>query len=179
MRTRITGNIIFFIFILTGFAFQGFAQQTFNFAVIDSQKAFESSVEGKKAIALLREKEQKIKDELAKLDNKSQALETKLNTQKLTLSFEAQQQLALDLDSIRTKHRRLEEDSTKEFRQLQFRLFSKVSSEVLPIIENIAKEKGLSIVFDLSTTGVAYVHPNFDITEEVIKRYNASKIPKK
>lgn len=179
MRRIISGNILLFVLLLMVLLFQGFAQQSFKVAVIDSQKTFESSVEGKKALNLLREKEQKIKDELAKLDSQARALETKLNTQKLTLSFEAQQQLALDLESIRTKRRRVEEDSTKEFRQLQFRLISKVRSEVLPIIENVAKEKGFAIVFDLSATGVAYFHPDFDLTEEVIKRYNASQATKK
>jgi len=65
-------------------------------------------------------------------------LETKLNTQRLTLSFEAQQQL-------------------------------------LPIIENIAKKREFSLVLDLTSSGVVYFNPAFDITDEVIKRYNAKK----
>ena len=42
-----------------------------------------------------------------------------------------------------------------------------------------AKEKGFAIVFDLSGSSVAYFNKEFDITEEVIKRYNASKPEKK
>ncbi len=175
MRKKFIASFFLFIFIQLAFIFQGFAQQTFKVAVIDSQKAFEGSVEGKKTIVQLREKEQKIRLELSNINNEIQALEKKLNTQKFTLSLEAQQQLALDRDMLRTKYKRYEEDSTKEFRQLQFRLYSKIRSEVLPIIENTAKEKGFSIVFDLSMTGVAYVHPDFDITQEVIRKYNASK----
>ena len=52
---------------------------------------------------------------------------------------------------------------------------SRFKEEVLPIIETVAKEKGFSLVLDLSTTGVAYFDKAIDITDEVVKRYNASK----
>jgi outer membrane protein len=47
--------------------------------------------------------------------------------------------------------------------------------EVLPIIETVAKERGFKLVLDLSISGVAYFDNTLDITDEVIKRYDASK----
>lgn len=179
MRRRIKVSIFLFIFLTACLTFQSFAQQVFKVAVIDSTKTFDSSVEGKKALAQLKDKEQKIRTELFNLSSEIQTLEKKLDTQKFTLSIEAQQQVALDIDRLKTRYKRYEEDSTKEFRQLQFRLYSKVRAEVIPIIESVAKEMGFSIVFDLSATGVAYAHPDFDITQEVIRRYDASKASKK
>lgn len=179
MTRRIKEGIVLFVFIITCFISQSFAQQVSKVAVIDSQMTFENSVEGKKALVQLREREEKIRTELFSLNSEIQALEKKLDTQKFTLSLETQQQIALDIDRLKTKYKRYKEDSTKEFRQLQFRLYRKITAEVMPIIEGVAKEMGFSIVFDLSATGVAYVHPDFDITQEVIRRYNASNPPKK
>jgi len=175
MRKK-SGNTILFIFVLTVFISQGTAQQLFKAAVVDSQKTLQNSKEGQKAIALLQEKEQKINSELANLDKKIQDLDTKLKTQRLVMTFEAQEQLSFDLDNLRTKRKRVAEDSLKEWQRLQFKLFDKIREEVNPIIENVAKEKGFSLVLDLASNSVVYFSLSVDITDEVIKRYDASKI---
>ena len=172
-------NISLIILLLMAFVFHGFAQKSFRVAVISSEKVLQNSEEGKKAVAQLLEKEQKINNELASINKRVGSLESKLQTQKLILSFEARQQLALDLDRLRTKRKRVKEDSTKNYQQLQFRLFSKIWNEVLPIIGTVAKEKEFSLVLDITSRGVVYFDPAFDITNEVIKRYNASKATKK
>jgi Skp family chaperone for outer membrane proteins len=102
-------------------------------------------------------------------------LELKLSSQKLVLSIEARQQMAYDLEQLRTKRERAEEDYTKEYRQLEFSLVSKIRNEVFPIIETVAKEKNFRLVLDLSVTGAAYVDPVIDITDEVIQKYDEVK----
>lgn len=168
-----------FISFLTILICQGFSQQSSYVAVIDPIKALESSVEGKKAMVLLFEKEQQIKKNLTELDSQVQDIEKRLRTQKLTLSLEAEQKLKLSLDSLITKRKRYEEDALKEYNQLKFELFTKFRDEILPIIANVAKEKGFHLVLDLSLGGVAYFSPEFDITEEVVRRYDISKAEKK
>jgi len=170
------GFIILFIFVLTVFVSQGAAQQLFKAAVVDSQKTFQNSKEGQKAIVLLQEKELEINNELANLDKKIQDLDAKLKTQRLVMTFEAQEQLSFDLDNLRTKRKRFAEDSLKEWQRLQFKLFDKIREEVNPIIETVAKEKGFSLVLELSSNSVVYFSLSVDITDEVIKRYDASKL---
>ena len=175
---RKPGNIVLFIFILMIFVSQCFAEQVFKAAVVNSQKALQNSMEGKKAIKLLQEKEQNINNKLANIDKRIQDMDTKLKTQRLTLTFETQEKLSFDLDNLRTERKRIAEDSVKEWQRLQLRLYTKIREEVSPIIENIAKEKGYSLVFDLSSNAVAYFSLSVDITDEVIKRYDASKVTK-
>jgi outer membrane protein len=170
------GIIILFIFVLAVFVSQGAAQQLTKVAVVDSQKTLQNSKEGKKAIALLQEKEQEINNELANLDKKIQDLDAKLQTQRLVMTFEAQEQLSFELDNLRTKRKRTAEDSLKEWQRLQFKLFNNIREEVNPIVANVAKEKGFSLVLDLSSNSVAYFSLSVDITDEVIKRYDASKM---
>jgi len=160
---------------LAGFVSVGFAQGTFEIGVIDSSKLMQTSAEGKKAMFTLKQKDQQIADELTKLDNRTKELELKLSSQKLVLSLEAQQQMAYDLEQLRTRRKRAEEDYTKEYRQLEFSLVTKIRNEVFPIIETVAKEKNFRLVLDLSVTGAAYVDPAIDITDEVIQRYDQAK----
>ena len=170
-------HMIFWIVLLTGFVSMGLAQETFEIGVINSAKVMQTSAEGKKAMFTLKQKEQQINKELTKIDNQAKELELKLSSQKLVLSLEAQQQIAYDLEQLQTKKERAEEDYTKKYKQLEFSLVTKIRNDVFPIIESVAKEKNFRLVLDLSVTGVAYVDPVIDITDEVIQRYDASCFP--
>lgn len=169
-------SLVVFIAVLASLSF---AQQAAKIGVINSQNVLENSAEGKRVIAQLQDKDNKIQGELAKLDDDIRALETRLNTQRLTLSEESILQLSSDLDRKRTDRKRRAEDSFKELQALQMRLFNRVQSELLPIIEQIGKDQGFDIIFDLSKSGSVYFNPTLDVTDEVIKKYDASKSGKK
>jgi len=155
------------------------AQQAPRIAAVDLQRTFESSAEGRTVIIQLRQKEQTIIGELDKFDKQILSLETKLKTQRLTLTEEAQQKLGFELETAKLQRKRVEEDSTKEFQRLQFSLISKLRNEVLAVIEGYAKEQQISLVFDLTAPSVAlFCEPGLDITAEIIRRYDASKTTK-
>jgi len=155
------------------------SQQPGKLGLINSQKAFETSNEGKKAISQLLDKEQKIRNDIAKLDGQIQSLETKYNTQKLTLAAETIIQMEVEINRKMTERKRYEEDATKDYQQLRANLFNRIKNEMVPIIQTTAREKGLDIVMDMVESGVVYFSPSVDITDEVIKKYNAAKVPAK
>mgnify|MGYP001072359568 CR=1 FL=1 len=163
------------VFILAMLVSPVFSQQVSKIGVVNSQEVLEKSSEGKKVIARLQERDKKNQADLAKLDDDIRQLETRLNTQRLTLADEALMQMNSDLAKKRTDRQRLGEDSNRDIQELQFRLFNKVQSELIPIIEQLGKEKGFDMIFDLAKSGAVYFNPVVDITEEVIKRYDASK----
>jgi len=169
---RKLGRFIVFSIIFTACVSLGLAQEIFDVGVIDSSKVIQTSAEGKKAMFTLKQKEQQIIDGLAKIDKQVKELKSKLDAQKLLLTPESQQQIVFDMEQLRTKRKRAEEDYAKEYKQLEFSLVSKIRNEVFPIIEIVAKEKNFRLVLDLSVTGAAYVDPVIDITEEVIQRYD-------
>ncbi len=125
-----------------------YAQQPIKIGVVNSQQVLQQSVEGKNAISRLEAKRKSNQDKLAKLDEEIRQLQTKLNTQRLTLTNEAILQLSSDLDKKQTERKRFAEDSVRELQDLQMRLFNRVQGELLPIIEQIGKEKNLDIIFD-------------------------------
>jgi len=153
----------------------GYAQQTPRIGIVNSQEVLEKSSEGKKVIARLQDKDKQTQASLAKLDDEIRQLETKLNTQRLTLTEEAALQMSTDLDKKRTDRKRLGEDATRELQELQFRLFNKVQSELLTILEAIGRERNFDIIFDLAKSGAVYFSPVINITDEVVRRYDASK----
>ncbi|MCI4445437.1 MAG: OmpH family outer membrane protein [Candidatus Aminicenantes bacterium] len=151
------------------------AQNPTRVAIINSQKAFDQSAEGKKAVAILQEKEDQIKAELKKRNEEIQTLKDKLTGQKLTLSQEALNQLQQEIDRQEAARKKYEQDSSQEFEQFKSQLIKKIRDEMLAIVDDLVKERGYDLVFDLSTSGLVHYNPALDITDEVIKRYDASK----
>jgi len=179
MRWKSTRVSSLLILCVVGLFSLGLAQQTAKIGVVNSQLILEKSEEGKKAIARLQELDRTQQGKLNKLDEDIRQLETKLNTQRLTLTNEAIIQLTSDIDRKRTDRKRQAEDAMRELQDLRLKLFQKVQNELLPIIEGIGKEKNLELILDLGNSGAIYFNPTIDLTEEVIRRYNASKATKK
>ena len=132
-------------------------------------------MEGKKVMAQIQDRDKKNQDKLAKLDEEIRNLETRINTQRLTLTQEALMNMTSDLEKKRTERKRFAEDSLKEMQEFTARLFQRVQNELLPIIEQVGKDKGMDLIFDLARSGAIYFNPATDLTQEVITRYNASK----
>ncbi len=171
--------VILLVTVMLGFNLAAHAQQTIKIGVINSQEILEKSAEGKKAIAQLEEKNRKIQQDLAKLDDQIRQLESRLSTQQLTMTQEAILSLSADLDRKRTERQRMAEDAQKDMQELTQRLYMRIQSEVMPIINKLGQEKGLDLILDLREAGVLYFSPAVDLTQEVIKRYDASKAPAK
>jgi outer membrane protein len=152
-----------------------YAQQISKIAIINSQKAFETSAEGKKALTQLTDRENKIKTDLQKMDDAIRLLDNRLNTGRLTMTNEALIALQADIEKKTTERKRYEEDAARDAQQLSGNLIQKIRVEMVTIIENLAKERGLELVLDTATSGVVTASPTIDITDEVVRRYDQSR----
>ncbi len=156
----------------------GFAQEQLKIGVVDSNEVLEKSTEGKKVVAQLQSKDSKAQADIAKLDEDIRLLETRLNTQRLTLTQEAMRNIQADLDRKRTERTRFAEDQVREITDMTNTLFGRIQTELRPIIEAVGKEKNLDVIFDLGASGVIYFNPTINLTAEVILKYDASKASK-
>jgi Skp family chaperone for outer membrane proteins len=165
--------IILFVLVIAGAAY---AQQVTKIAIVNSQKAFETSLEGKKALTQLQDKDTKIKADIQKMDDSIRLLENRMNTGRLTMTNEALIALQADIEKKTTDRKRYEEDAARDAQQLSANLIQRIRVEMVAIIEALAKEKGLELVLDTATSGVVTASPTIDITDEVVKRYDATKV---
>jgi outer membrane protein len=174
---RIRKTVPLIILVLLVVAGATYAQQVTKIAIVNSQKAFETCAEGKRALAQLQDKDTKIKADLQKMDDGIRLLENRMNTGRLTMTNEALMALQADIDRQTTARKRYEEDATRDQQQLSANLIQKIRTEMVAIIEALAKEKGLELVLDTATSGVVTASPTIDITDEIVKRYDSTKAP--
>ena len=175
MSLRSTKKIVLIPLVLAVLVTLGYSQQAVKFGVVNSQDVLERSAEGKRVMAQIQEKDKQNNAQLNALDDEIRNLETRINTQRLTLTNEAMMQLSSDLERKRTDRKRLAEDSLREMQEFTGKLFQRIQNELLPIIEQVGKDKNLDIIFDLARSGAIYFNPMIDLTQEVITRYDASK----
>jgi outer membrane protein len=164
------------IFFILAVAAIGYAQQASKIAVINSQEAFQTSAEGKKALAQMSDRENKIKSDLQKLDDAIRLLENRLTTGRLTMTNEALMGIQADIEKKTTERKRYEEDATREGQQFANSLINRIRTEMIGIIEGLAKEQGYDLVLDVIQSGVVTSSPTIDITAEVVRRYDQSKV---
>jgi Skp family chaperone for outer membrane proteins len=164
--------VILFILVV---AAAGYAQQTSKIAIINSQQAFETSVEGKRALAQMQDRENKIKTDIQKLDDAIRLLENKLTTGRLTMTNEALMGIQGDIDKKTTERKRYEEDATRDGQQFANNIIQKIRNEMVAVIEALAKERGYDLVLDMITSGVVTSSATIDITTEVVRRYDQAK----
>jgi Skp family chaperone for outer membrane proteins len=172
-RTRTIAPLV--ILFVLAVAAVGYAQQMSKVAIINSQQAFETSVEGKKALAQMQERENKIKTDIQKLDDAVRLLENKLTTGRLTMTNEALMAIQADIDKKATERKRYEEDAARDGQSFANNIIQKIRNEMVSIIEGLAKEKGYDLVLDMVTSGVVTSNPTIDITTEIVRRYDQSK----
>jgi outer membrane protein len=164
--------VILFILVIAG---ASYAQQATKIAIVNSSRAFETSVEGKRIAAQMEERGGKIRTDIQKLDDGIRLLENKLTTGRLTMTNEALAGIQADIEKKTTERKRYEEDASRDFQQFQVNLTNKIRGEMVTIIDNLAKERGFDLVLDLGTSGVVTFNPTIDITDEVVRRYDQSK----
>ena len=153
----------------------GYAQQASKIAVINSQQAFETSAEGKRALAQMQDRENKIKTDIQKLDDSIRLLENRLTTGRLTMTNEALMGIQADIEKKTTERKRYEEDATRDGQQFANSIIQKIRNEMVAIIEALAKERGYDLVLDVVTSGVVTSSETIDVTAEVVRRYDQSK----
>ena len=145
--------------------------------VLNVFKAVIECAEGKKANEEFQKKYEAKRSELEAKQNEIQTLQQQLQTQSATLSDDAKAALSKSLSVKSTELKRSQEDAEKEFTELRNDIFNRIGSKLAPMVQQYARENDFSMVLDSSnqTSQLFYSDPTVDITNEIVKRYDASQ----
>jgi outer membrane protein len=71
--------------------------------------------------------------------------------------------------------RRFEDDAKRELDEARRRELGGLEQRILPIIDQIGKERGYTLIFNKFQSGLVYADETVDITDDVITRFNTSQ----
>lgn len=150
-------------------------------AYVDIQMIASNSLEGKAATAKIQEWEKKITAQLTEKNKAAQAIQTKLQQGGSVLSDAARAQNEKDLQKLQRELQGMQEDAQQERTEMTNQLQAEFQEKLNPIIEQVATEKNLQVVFSVRDSGIVWAYSGVDISAEVIKRFDAASkaAPKK
>jgi len=143
-------------------------------AIIDVERLVRDSALGKEAFGRVKKINDDKKAEADKLQKELRDLEQKLADQGQSLTDEKREQLqkqyqekAIDFKSFNEKaNRDLDQAQKKELQDLERRVF--------PIITQLGKERGYTVIFNKFQAGLVFADDAADITDDVLRRFNTT-----
>lgn len=141
--------------------------------IVNIQAAMLRTQEGRKAALDLQERFNPRQAELLKLREEIRDLESQLRTRQRTLSNEEQVRLLRELEQKRKQASRQEQDLRDDRTRAETDLVNRIGQEMQRILDQYAREKNLSIIFNIFQGGpVVYATPAVDITDEIVRLYD-------
>lgn len=141
-------------------------------AWLNLEQAILTCDDGKREFGGVGQYVDKKNQELEQLRKESETLKNQLNVQGAKLTDEAREDLQVQIEAKDTYLQRFQQDTQKDIENRRTRVVNAIGRKMIPVIEKIAKEKGLSAVLYINPTRDAYIDASLIITEEVISAYN-------
>jgi outer membrane protein len=153
---------------------QGATPAEGKIGVINIQAAIANTAEGKKVIADLQRKYQPRQQELQRLQQEIQAIQDQLTKQSATLSDEEQGRLSRDSEDKQKLLKRSAEDAQNDFNHDRDEAIQKIGQKMVRVISEYAPQNGFALILDDAQIPVYYASKDIEITEEIVKRYDAA-----
>jgi len=144
-------------------------------AYINLPVVAQNSTEGKAATARIEELQKKKQAELQDKNKALQASQQKLSSGGTVLNDSARAQLEKEIERQQREIQFAQQNAQAEVQDLTQELQEEFRKKLVPIIEQIGKERGLHAIFSAADAGMIWADPGLDLTQEVIKRLDAGK----
>jgi outer membrane protein len=144
-------------------------------AVIDVNKVLSTSAAGKAAAARLKQLQEAKLAQGQKMDEEIKALDNEINTKKISLSEEKLADMQKQLSDKKIAMQRFAQDADRELGEARDRVMADLNGKIMPVVDKIGKEMGLAAIFNKFESGLIYASDAIDITDTVIKEFNAAQ----
>jgi outer membrane protein len=146
-------------------------------AFFNPQAVFQASADGRAAVTRVNALIQKKQTENADKAKLLQGNQQKLQTSGSVMNETARVQLEKEIEKQTKDAERFQQDAQAEINELQQEVQNDFVKKLSPIVEQLAVEKGLHLVFNASESGIAWAAPGLDLTPDVIKKLDALAKP--
>lgn len=159
--------------LILGWGLAAQAKDEAKIGFVDAQQVLSSVDSGKKAQEELERKARDAQGRLSPLIEQLEGLQKELQAKQFVMSKEAVQAKQLDMAELRN---RIESQGQEEKSKLEIdqqRLIGPLQEKFLEVIREIGRDKGYSAIFLSDAPGLVYRREGLDVTEQVIKLFNA------
>ncbi len=91
------------------------------------------------------------------------------------MSDSARGQLEKEIERQQRELERLQQDAQAELNELQQELQDEFQKKLLPVLEQLSKEKGLQFLFSGADAGLIWAEPGLDLTLDAVKKLDGRR----
>lgn len=150
------------------------AQAAPKVAVIDVQRIVSDSTAGKAALERLKKLQEEKEAQGRTRQSEITALQDQITKGRLSLAEDRLAALNKDLEEKAIGFRRFQDDANRELGKARDELLGDIERRVIPIIDQVGKEAGYTLIFNKYQSGLVYADQAIDITDQIIQRFNAA-----
>ncbi|MBI3650934.1 MAG: OmpH family outer membrane protein [Acidobacteria bacterium] len=143
--------------------------------VIDTEKILLTSASGKNALASLKKLQETAEAEVGRMQQEVKDLQTRINDGRPSLPQDQFAQLSKQLEDKVTALRRYQDNATRDLNKKRDDMLAEIDTKVMPVINQIGKEMGYTVIFRKFESGLIYADEAIDLTAMVIQRLDAPK----
>ena len=144
-------------------------------AYVDIQKAVNESNAGKEAKKLITKDVEKYQRLGADKQKELQALKESLDKQMLMLTPDARANKEKEYQNKIREFQRWGEDTQNEVNQKRMEMERNIFAALMKVIQKIGADEGFTVILERNENIVLYASKTIDITDRVIKAYDAQK----
>jgi outer membrane protein len=142
-------------------------------AFVNSYEVLNGTEEGQRGLErlndLMQEKQKDFDTQRSELDK----LREQFAAQERTLNPETRNEMQRSMEERDRRLARFQEDAQMEINRQRDELLGRVSERAQEIINDYAEKNGFGVVFLYDPRMLAFLSPALDITDEIIRLYNA------
>jgi Skp family chaperone for outer membrane proteins len=147
-------------------------QDGMKYAYVNVPAVAAASVEGKVAAEKIKGLQEQKSRELQEKNKALQSAQQKLEQGGSVLSDSARAQLQADIERQQRDLQRFTEDAQQDVQQLAEQVEGEFNRKLTPVIDKVAKQKGVHFVFNAAQSGLIWAEPGMDLTAEVIQAFD-------
>jgi outer membrane protein len=149
-------------------------QDGFKYAYVNVQQIAAQSKQGQDANARITALREKLTKELTAVQKQAQDTQKQLESQGAVLSDDARLDLQTTLDRQQRDLQRMVEDAEQDIERLTISLQQEFSTRLDPVIDRIAREKQVHMIFNVAESGLVWAAPGMDLTADVIAAFDTT-----
>ena len=147
-------------------------------AYVNIQRIASDSAEGKISAARVQALIQKKQNEGADKNKQLAASQQKLQQSGGLMNDAARAQLEKEVERLQVEAQRFQQDAQAEINELQQELQADFQKKLMPVIQQLAAEKGLQLLFSMADAGIIWGDPGLDLTGDVIRKFDGASAAK-
>ena len=142
--------------------------------VINVERLVQESALGKEAFNRVKKLNDQKKDEGDKLQKELRDMEQKLADQGSSMADDKRETLQKSYQEKAIAFKRFQDDANRDLEAAQKKELGELERRVFPVINQVGKEKGYTLIFNKFQSGLVFADDAVDITDDVLKVFNTT-----